>query len=725
MDGTAKAFATHLCLTLAASGPALAQGRAAEVTHLDPITIDASRSAVPVPGKASVLPLPLPGGQVASGAQLGILGNRDTLTSPFSITGYTSKLIADTQARSIADVAANDPSVRLAFPRSGHRDVYSIRGFNLFSYNTGFDGLYGIAPKQRYPAELAERIEILKGPDTFLNGAAPGESVGGAINIIPKRATDEPITTITTSYVSDGEFGTHLDYGRRFGAHKEFGIRVNGLARNGDLSVDHLSGRLGAAALGLDYQGDRLRLYGDFGVQQNQTNAPEWTATLAPGVTAIPVPASTTSLSQPWARIKSQDAYGALRAEYDLSDSWTAFGAFGVSTTKTTGIHVQPTFLKTNGDFTGAIAAFPSSGLHYSGQIGLRGQFETGPVLHNMTVALARWDQSLKAGYTRLGSFTSDIFNPVIVPQPDSSSVIDLDSIHPTAKHRYSSLVLADTLEALDGRLQLSLGGRWQNIESTNFAATTGAKTSHYDRSKISPAAGLVYKLDDSISLYGNYAEALQQGLSAPRGAANFGETFAPAVSWQVEAGVKVDRGSWMTSLAAFQITQPTGLIDPATNIYTQDGEQRNRGLEFNIAGEPFQGVRVLGGATFLDGRLTRTAGGIYDGKKAVGSPDYLVNLGVEWDAPFAQGLTLSARMIHTGRQFADSANTQVLDRWTRFDIGARYVVKRRNGAPITMRVAVENLFDRDYWASASAGRAGGISRGAPQTFLASTTFQF
>lgn len=54
------------------------------------------------------------GGQVATGSRAGILGTRDNLETPFSMTGYTSELIKDRQARSVADVLQNDPGVRIA-----------------------------------------------------------------------------------------------------------------------------------------------------------------------------------------------------------------------------------------------------------------------------------------------------------------------------------------------------------------------------------------------------------------------------------------------------------------------------------------------------------------------------------------------------------------------------------------------------------------------------------
>src|SRR5690606_31605762 len=38
------------------------------------------------------------------------------------------------------------------------------------------------------PMEIAESVEILKGPSALLSGMAPGGNVAGAINIVPKRA---------------------------------------------------------------------------------------------------------------------------------------------------------------------------------------------------------------------------------------------------------------------------------------------------------------------------------------------------------------------------------------------------------------------------------------------------------------------------------------------------------------------------------------------------------
>lgn len=44
------------------------------------------------------------GGQVATGGKLGVLGNQDNMSLPFSVTSYTANLIRDQQAQTIGEV---------------------------------------------------------------------------------------------------------------------------------------------------------------------------------------------------------------------------------------------------------------------------------------------------------------------------------------------------------------------------------------------------------------------------------------------------------------------------------------------------------------------------------------------------------------------------------------------------------------------------------------------
>jgi iron complex outermembrane receptor protein len=202
---------------------------------------------------------------------------------------------------------------------------------------------------------------------------------------------------------------------------------------------------------------------------------------------------------------------------------------------------------------------------------------------------------------------------------------------------------------------------------------------------------------------------------------------LAPYVSKQVETGVKVNWGRVITTAAFFEIIQPSLLIYPSAGslgTYSQDGEQRNRGVELNATGEVIDSFRVLGGITLMEGKLMRNANAALIGNKAPGVPDVQLNLGAEWDTPFLKGFTLSGRAIYTSEQYYDNANLQQIPDWVRFDVGARYAfVSPWTGKDITIRANVINVANKGYWAAATP--TFGLVLGAPRTYMLSTTFDF
>lgn len=216
-------------------------------------------------------------------------------------------------------------------------------------------------------------------------------------------------------------------------------------------------------------------------------------------------------------------------------------------------------------------------------------------------------------------------------------------------------------------------------------------------------------------------AAGLSPGPTPPSTATNTNAVFAPYKTKQYEIGTKLDLGRFGASLAAFEIGVPSGVIDPTTGIFSLNGEQRNRGIEFNTYGEVMPGVRALGGVTYLDARLTKTNGHLYDGNHAIGAPDWQGNLGVEWDTPFLPGLTATARAIYTSRAYVSADNIQSVPSWTIFDIGARYATKL-GGRPTTFRAAITNIVDKRYWIGNPTGY---VISGMPRTYWLSMTIDF
>jgi len=662
------------------------------------------------------------GGQVASGGQLGMLGNRSVMDVPFNQTSYTQKTIQNQQARKLDDVLANDPSVRVNVPRAYGFDFVFIRGFDVASTAYGINGLYGIASAFSFSSLNAfERVEVLKGPASLLNGMPPAGGVGGSVNLVTKRAGDDPLTQITNSFASRSQFGTHLDIGRRFGDNKEFGVRFNGSYRNGEIEIQNQKQELGSVALGLDYRGEHVRLSGDFGYEKNDVDAMSRFTIVGAQLTTVPRPPNANRNYMPdWAYWNGQGHYGLAQAEVDITDHVTAYAQAGLVKGATKYLYSDITVNNLNGEYAGSPRLNSQKRDQAAAQTGIRSQFDTSFIHHAVNFNAARSEGITSIINTTGTAFTSNIYNP----RPSPTPAVSVGSPPKISDIYASSFGVADTMSVLDNRIQVTVGVRKQFVSSGNYSATTGAITSSYDSTALSPSYAVVVKPWENVSLYANYIEGLEPGSVVGIQYANAGQVLAPYQTKQYEAGVKVDWGSITTTASAFQITRPLQLVDLTTNSLTQDGESRNRGVELNTFGSLTEGLRLLGGVMFLDARQAKTQAGRYDGYKTFGVPNVQLNLGTEWDTPFIPGLTVGARAIYTSQLYADQPNTLVVPEWTRYDLNARYTLNAPwNNKPLVVRFAVENVLDKSYWQGTQTTRY--LFLGSPRTYLVSTTFNF
>lgn len=665
------------------------------------------------PVRADGLSAPFAGAQVARGARLGMLGDTDLRDTPFNVSSYTAELMENQQARSVADVLANDPSVREAATASAPGQYLLIRGFVSMEASISFNGLAGMAPYIRGSTQMAERVELIKGPSAAINGMLPDGSIGGSVMMVPKRAGDAPLTRVGVDFGSRSQFGTHVDVGRRFGENKAWGIRVNGVALGGEGNIKGRDQSTGLASLALDYRGERLRAAVDAYWQRDRRDGTDYYV----GFLGRPSPVP--DASKPLTRGDSataRDSMTMARVEYDLTSQLTAFAAFGRHAYRSHWIYANPAQVDERGDGVFYNGSYRLDADLRSAEAGLRAQLKTGPVSHRLTLAATEFKRITYYGSLWGDDLPGNIFNPVTISNPGEPG-----SPPESERNRLRSIALTDTLGFWDERLLLTLGVRHQQVHTASVWTDAPYKSSAW-----SPLAAVVFKPTNAISLYANYVQGLSQGPVAPIDAQppldNAGEVFPPYKSQQYELGIKGEWGSIGSSLSLFQIAQPNSLT--VGNHFTVDGEQRNRGLEWNVYGAVRQGVRVLGGITLVNARVTK-AEGETQGRKAFGVPSRQLNLGGEWDLPGLHGLTVSGRAIHTSSVPIDSANQYTIPSWTRWDLGARYVT-RIAGKPVALRANLDNVFDKGYWMGYRQGwMSGMVSRSAPRTLLLSATVDF
>lgn len=661
---------------------------------------------------------------VRNSADAGVFGDKPAEDLPFNVRSYDESLILNQQPQTLAEVLENDPTIRTSYGFGNAAELFVIRGFPLFGDDVGLNGLYGIAPRQLVAPELFDSVQVLNGASAFLNGAAPGGSgLGGSVNLVLKRAGDAPLTRATLGYTGREHLGASFDIARRFGANRQWGLRINGAWRDGEVAIEREDRRTKVLGAGLDYDGGPFRAALDLAWQEVRIDRLRPKVTIG---TAIPaVPESDANYAQDFTFTEMRDVFGTLSLEYDLAENALLYAKAGARDGREDGIYSGITVLNAaTGAANGNALIVPRTDNNEAIEAGLRVKLGSA-VTHEVNFGgNLIWQVNRNAFDFRYGpgfaGFATNLYQPVQVAIPSSTLVGgNLADPFPIARAKLGSAFASDTIGLWDDRILVTGGLRLQSINVKGYNAYNGGLLdTQYREDAVTPVAGIVVKPVPGLSLYANRIEALQQGVTAPLDPllANPGEVLAPRKSTQYEIGGKVRLGAVFASLAAYRIERPgEGLLPDGRYGYI--GEQRHQGIEAAVNGDLAPGLRLIAGAAINDAELI-------GGKDVAGVPGFTANADLEWDLAFAPGLTLTGRMLHTGKQWVNAANTLRLPDWTRFDLGARYVLAAGD-TPVTLRLTVDNVADKRYWASAFDTFSTALLQGQPRTVKASISADF
>jgi iron complex outermembrane receptor protein len=225
------------------------------------------------------------------------------------------------------------------------------------------------------------------------------------------------------------------------------------------------------------------------------------------------------------------------------------------------------------------------------------------------------------------------------------------------------------------------------------------------------------------LSLYASYSTSFNPVL----GASFDGAAFEPERGVQYEAGVKLELlgGKITSTLAVYELTRENVLTpDPANpGFNVQEGEQRSRGVEVDVAGEVLPGLRLIGTYAYTDAEITKSTAG-NEGNRPANVPRHTGTLwGVyEFRDGFLKGLGLGAGVIAVGRRPADNDNTANLPDYVRTDAAIYYKITRH----VDLAVNFRNIFDVRYYETSTFGDPfGGISPGAPFSVFGSITARY
>ena len=656
-------------------------------------------------------------GDMRDRVNLGVLGKANAFTAPITVVNYDEKALNNTEARTLVDaVAKKDASTWQFGGESNTLTGLYFRGYQLDARQFSVNGLAGMYGTQGTASVQVGSVQLIKGASTAVNGMDPEGAVSGSVNIETKKAADEGSRKIGLGWFSNNRAQGTFDLGQRFGENKEFGVRANGKLRHGDTPRHGYSEDNKEFALNADYRGEKVRVAFDSIYAKRKTNGGR--ARIQDIQNAndrlFDAPEGKVNLAPSWQAQNTRGQTNMLTFEWDAFENAQITGGIGYNNARYYGNFASPTVTSSGLTYNSGRARLTDQRFKtLSMNLTARGEFETGPVSHNWSAAFDRIDRK-RTTYQGVRQTKSSVIDPSLdIPAQLAKLDSNLGSAwSPTPSLdtviKVNSLAVSDTLGFVDNKYRLTLGGRFQAVEQKN--KLNGRKA---DASRFSPMLMAAWVPQPDLVVYGNYMEDLEP--SDIRTDDDGHVTMAdPRVSRQFEVGVRKNWGDFVTTLNAFQIKRPGywfGKTTSGTDFATrknaglaysgsEQGMERSRGIEFNTYANLLnKTLRPSFGLMYLQSTVKdypNYADNLVNGVQ-VANPRVIAKAGVEWDTPFAKGLTLSSNVSYFGKSYQDTQKQYAFPSYTLVDVGARYKTKLGKNT-LTVSSSVENLFNKNYW---------------------------
>lgn len=686
-------------------------------------TMSGKLNEVVVEGEKDVLP----GGFVASEDRVGILGSVDVVDVPFTQKKYTEKTIENFSDpnQPLNGVLANNPSIRVGSPSPMYTD-FNMRGINMNAAHYYINGVPNMFNQTRsIPAYVLESVEIVSGPNTVLNGATFSnngtngtDAPAGLLNGITKKATNDPITRYTQTFSGRSTWTENLDVGRRFGKDNEWGVRVNTRMEKGGLSMHGTDVEDKTIYLNIDHRSDKSTTnifggYFDWKVDGGQ----RWLS--ASGVKKlVDAPDAKNNLSFDGQTKQNHGYLMTLNHVQKFSDKWSAFANMGYNyyTEHKNDPNSGSLTLKDNGILEGKFRDYKSESRGLYTQFGVANETKISDnIKNNLSFAVDYFNyksRALNSGSAAgQAAFKGNLWDGIsITGTPILAGRLD-DANY--SKETAMAATLADRFEF--GKASAYVAFQYRDTETTSAAGKKVSKDS------LNPTFALAYKPEENLSVYVSHAQSYTKPVEVSKDYDNAGEIFEPIKNKQLEIGAKYNNGGVLHSFALFDLNQGSYIKEnssgPLGQRYTQEGENRFKGIEYSLTGKVAEKWNLMGGIMYLNGKREKLAKGSehLEGKYANGTPKWNGVIAAEYEAD--KDTSILGRMNYTGKSHVND-NGVTTPSFVTFDLGIKHQTKI-NTVPVTLRAMCYNVLGEDYWISKGTS----VAFGAPRTFMFSAQF--
>lgn len=660
---------------------------------------------------------------VRATSNVGILGEKDAMSSPISVTTISEKAVGSflSSTEGLSKTLSLVPSVVKTYDAAV--DCVTIRGFADDGRGFMINGIPGMQAMTRQSSNYIDSIDVIEGPATGIVGSGMKNRSGGTISINSKKALkDEDTRKVGIKYHSKGAHEEYIDFGTRLGKDKRYGVRINASNTNGERSIENWNLKQKNIYINLDQETESSKTNFMFGYTDTDSEGRPYGLTVSSKFigNALPsAPNGKINFNPTWRRDKNTNLVMTLNHEQKINDHLKAFlnaGHFKQDWYYYTGF--SKTLLNEAGDFTASSDNFSLLEKRDYAQIGLRGDFKTGDLKHDWVAGVDRtWhyyggakDYKEESGWSgNIYHPNTGSFAPPSFPQSDA---------YYGTHARISGWSLMDSITTGNEKLNVLVGLSGKYIANDSYKPDGSHKADAGKYHDVTPSFGINYTFDPHVAVYANHNEEFVEGTIVGKDYQNQGTTLAPYKTKQNEIGVKVKTGDFFHKLSYFDIKQANGVSVDVPGytkpFYLANGERRHRGIEYTATGTLAEKWNLLGGFMYLKAKQ-ETTDATTNGKRPNGVPEWTANLGVEYKAN--DDFSALVRGNYVGSSYVLNEKYGVPSYFT-MDAGVKYKTQL-NSTPVTLSAMCYNLANKKYWAP--SGNT--LHSGGPRTFMLSAEF--
>ena len=353
----------------------------------------------------------------------------------------------------------------------------------------------------------------------------------------------------------------------------------------------------------------------------------------------------------------------------------------------------------------------------------LSGHFDTAGITHHLLIGADAYKYDLRTGLYRYrggnGTYTVDIYQPNYnVARPEVGLLYENNE-----QQDAYGIYVQDQMDLTD-KIKLLVGLRFDSVDQDILETKSGVLSSS-SHSQVSPRVGLVYELNNAVTLYSSYSE----GFLPLSGTDANGDPFGFEYSDSFEVGAKFSYQGITGTLALFDATKSNMLVADPVNVgfSAPIGKANSKGVELDLSTYITDDTKFNLSYAYID---ASTANDIINadwgvpikkGSPLVNVPKNNLNLTLSHQtAVLGKELELGASYQYTSERLGDAADLT-------FNLPSYQLVGIFGQVNLTERtklnISVNNIFDEEY--AQSSYNALWVYPGAPTQFKMSLAYQF